>query len=125
MKNSPTATGEQFVTVNNEKISSGRSIMSPADITTAQTSAKISLARTGLIRIAPNSKMNLYFENASISGDFLQGSVTVDALPFTKFNILTADGAITASNLNNENVFCRKSRKQQNPVKSFIGRSFV
>ncbi len=96
----------QFVNLNGERVLSGRSITSPAKIETpAQTSAKISLARTGIIKIAPDSKMNLYFENWSISGDFLLGSITVDSLPFTKFNILTADGAITASNINSENVF--------------------
>lgn len=100
------AGGDQFITLNGERVVSGRSVMSPADIETpAQTAAKILLPKTGIIKVSPSSKMNLYFENASISGDFLKGNITVDALPYTKFNILTPEGAITASNLNNENVF--------------------
>ena len=106
IENNTSVSGENFITLNGERVLSGRSIMSPADIETpAQTSAKISLPKTGIIKIAPESKMNLYFESAGLSGDFIKGSITVDALPYTKFNILTAEGAITASNINNENVF--------------------
>ncbi len=106
IENNPAASGEPFITLNGERVLSGRSVVSPADIETpAQTSAKISLTGTGILKIAPASKMNLYFEKTSISGDFLKGSVTVDALAYTKFNILTPEGAVTASNLNNENVF--------------------
>ncbi len=85
IENNVSAIGDQFITLNKERVISGRSMMSPADIETpAQTAAKISLPKTGIIRIAPDSKMNLYFENASISGDFLQGNITVDALPLHK-----------------------------------------
>lgn len=116
------AIGEQFITVNNERVLSGRSIMSPAELETpAQTAAKISLAKTGFIKIAPSSKMNLYFENASISGDFLQGNITVDALPFTKFNITTPEGAITASNINNENVFVVNLENNKTQIKVLSG----
>ncbi len=106
IENNASVGGDQFITLNGERVVSGRSVMSPADIETpVQTAAKISLPKTGIIKISPASKMNLYFENASISGDFLKGNMTVDALPFTKFNILTPEGAITASDVNNENVF--------------------
>ncbi|MGI8639507.1 MAG: hypothetical protein ACR2MG_06080 [Pyrinomonadaceae bacterium] len=122
IESSASASGEQFVTINGERVISGRSIMSPAEIETpAQTTAKISLAKTGIIKIAPNSKMSLYFDNASISGDFLQGNLTVDALPFTKFNILTADGAITASNLTQENVFVVNLVNNKTQVKTLTG----
>ena len=106
IENNAAVAGDQFITLNGERVLSGRSVMSPADIETpAQTAAKISLPKTGIIKVSPASKMNLYFENASISGDFLKGNITVDALPYTKFNLLTPEGAITASNLTNENVF--------------------
>ncbi len=46
------ADDEQFVTVNGERVISGRSIMSPAEIETSpQTTAKISIAKTGIIKI--------------------------------------------------------------------------
>lgn len=122
IENNVSAIGEQFIMVNNERVISGRSIMSPAELETpAQTAAKVTIAKTGFIRIAPNSKLNLYFENSSISGDFLQGNITVDALPFTKFNILTSDGAITASNLNNENVFVINLVNKKTQVKVLSG----
>ncbi|MBA3634623.1 MAG: FecR domain-containing protein [Acidobacteria bacterium] len=114
--------GEKFVTINGERVISGRSIMSPAEIETpAQTTAKISLAKTGIIKIAPDSKMNLYFDNLSITGDLLNGSITVDALPFTKFNILTPDGAVTASNLNQENVFVINVVNNKTQVNTLTG----
>ncbi len=73
--------GEKFVTINGERVTGGRSIMSPAEIETpAQTTAKISLAKTGIIKIAPGSKMNLYFDNLSITGDLLNGSITIRPL---------------------------------------------
>lgn len=122
IENNVSAIGEQFVTVNNERVISGRSIMSPSEIETpAQTAAKVTIAKTGFIRLASGSKMNLYFENASISGDFLQGNITVDALPFTKFNILTSDGAITALNINNENVFVVNLVNNKTQVKVLSG----
>lgn len=122
LENNTSAIGEQFITINKERVLSGRSIMSPAEIeTSAQTSAKISLPKTGLFRIDVNSKMNLYFDNASISGDLLQGNITVDALPFTKFNILTSDGAITASNISNENVFVVNLVNKKTQVKVLAG----
>lgn len=122
IENNVSAIGEQFVTVNNERVISGRSIMSPAEIETpAQTAAKVTIAKTGFIRLAPNSKMNLYFDNAGISGDFLQGNITVDALPYTKFNILTSDGPVTASNINNENVFVVNIVNNKTQIKVLSG----
>ena len=122
IENNVSAIGEQFVTVNDERVISGRSIMSPSEIVTpVQTTAKVTIAKTGFIRLSPSSKMNLYFENVSISGDFLQGNITVDALPFSKFNILTADGAITASNINNENVFVVNLVNNKTQVKVLSG----
>lgn len=51
------AIGEQFVTVNNERVISGRSIMSPSEIETPdQTNAKVTIAKTGFIRLALGSK---------------------------------------------------------------------
>ncbi|CAN5691724.1 hypothetical protein BH18ACI1_BH18ACI1_08390 [soil metagenome] len=114
--------GEKFVTINGERVTGGRSIMSPAEIETpAQTTAKISLAKTGIIKIAPGSKMNLYFDNLSITGDLLNGSITIDALPFTKFNISTPDGAVTASNLNQENVFVINLVNNKTQVNTLTG----
>lgn len=97
--------GQKYIVINGENILSGRSIMSPASIVTPlQTSAQISLAKTGIVKLAPNSTLNLFFENANISGDFWAGKLTLNVLPNTKLNILTPDGNITNSDLNQETV---------------------
>lgn len=94
-----------YIVINGENILSGRSIMSPASIVTpAQTSAQIVLAKTGIVKLAPMSTINLFFENANISGDFWSGKLTLDILPNTKLNILTPDGNITHSDLSQETV---------------------
>src|SRR5215212_4920103 len=101
-----TSTGDGgFVTINGERGVSGRSITSPSEITTSpQARAKISLAQTGTILIEPNSKLNLSFANAGISGEFSEGEVTIETVPNTTVNILTADGTLTIPNRNQINV---------------------
>lgn len=99
------ASGENYVMVNGERVVSGRSIMSPSEITTApQTRAKITLAQTGTILIAPNSKLNLSFANGGISGEFSNGEVTIETVPNTTVNFLTADGTLTLPNRNQTNI---------------------
>ncbi|MDQ3180658.1 MAG: hypothetical protein M3Q33_09070 [Acidobacteriota bacterium] len=97
--------GQNYIVINGENVLSGRSIMSPASIVTPlETSAQISLAKTGIIKLAPNSTLNLFFEDASISGDLWSGKLTLNVLPNTKLNILTPDGIITNSDLSQETV---------------------
>ncbi|MDQ3799831.1 MAG: hypothetical protein M3384_10290 [Acidobacteriota bacterium] len=101
-----TATGEGgFVTVNGERAVSGRSVASPSDITTSpQARARITLAQTGTILLEPNSRLNLSFADAGISGEFSNGEVTIEAAPNTTVNILTAEGTLTVPNRNQTNV---------------------
>ena len=101
-----TTTGEGgFVTVNGERVVNGRSITSPSEISTSpQARARISLAQTGTILLEPNSKLNLSFANAGISGEFSDGEVTIETVPNTTVNILTADGTLTIPNRNQVNV---------------------
>lgn len=97
--------GQMYIVINGENVMTGRSIMSPASIVTpSQTSAQISLAETGIVKLSPGSTLNLFFEKSSISGDFWSGKLTLNVLPDTKLNILTPDGSITNSDLNLETV---------------------
>lgn len=97
--------GQKYIVINGENILSGRSIMSPASIVTpAETSAQISLAKTGVVKISPGSTLNLFFDKANISGDFWAGKLTLNVSPNTKLSILTADGTITNSDLSQETV---------------------
>jgi hypothetical protein len=101
-----TSTGDGgFVTVNGERVVSGRTITSPSDISTSpQARAKISLAQTGTVLLEPNSRLNLSFADAGISGEFFDGEVTIETVPNTSVNILTADGTLTIPNRNQVNV---------------------
>ncbi|HLM02282.1 MAG TPA: hypothetical protein VK400_14620 [Pyrinomonadaceae bacterium] len=101
-----TTTGEGgFVTVNGERVVSGRSITSPSEIVTSpQARARIALAQTGTILIEPNSRLNLSFAGAGISGEFAAGEVTIETVPNTTVNILTADGTLTLPNRNQANI---------------------
>ena len=94
-----------FVTVNGERVVDGRSIMSPAEIVTSpQARAKVSLPQTGTILIAPGSKLNLSFAASGISGEFSDGEVTIETVPNTTVNLLTADGTLTLPNPKQINV---------------------
>ena len=96
---------QKYIVINGENVLSGRSITSPASIVTpTQVSAQISLAKTGIVKLAPMTTLNLFFEKSNISGDFWAGKMTLNVLPNTKLNILTPDGTITSSDLNQETV---------------------
>lgn len=97
--------GQKYIIINGENILSGRSILSPASIVTpAETSAQISLAKTGVVKISPGSTLNLFFDKSTISGDFWAGKLTLNVSPNTKLSIVTADGTITNSDLSQETV---------------------
>lgn len=90
---------EDFVTVNGERVVSGRSVTSPSDIvTSAGATAKLSLPQTGTVTIEPNSKLNLSFVNMSIAGDFLAGAATIETVPNTAINLFPSDGTLTTPN---------------------------
>jgi hypothetical protein len=79
-KNSP----EGFVTVDDERVISGRSIVSHSLILTSpQASAKVFLAKTGTVYLSPNSKLNLSFINSSISMDIFSGEIVIETLSNT------------------------------------------
>ena len=82
-------------TINGETALSGRTITSPAEINTgAAASGEIKIPSLGVVKIEPLTKMNLYFNSNSISGDISAGKVTVENAPRTSLNILTPDGAV-------------------------------
>lgn len=96
---------ESFIVVNGENVVGGRSILSPASIVTpSKTTAELFLPKTGTVKIAEGSTLNLFFENANITGDFWTGKLTFDVLPNTKFNILTADGNVSNSSLDRQTI---------------------
>lgn len=94
-----------FVSINDERAVSGRSITSTSEIITSpHASAKVSLPQTGTVLISPNSKLILSFINSSISGDLSYGDATVETIANTSLNLLTPDGTITLPNQNQANI---------------------
>ena len=82
--------------LNGEAAMSGRTVTSPAEISTgAAASGEIKIPNIGAVKIQPLTKMNLYFNSNSISGDISTGQITVENSPRTSLNILTPDGAVT------------------------------
>jgi hypothetical protein len=67
-----------FVFVNGEVARSGRSVFSGSTITTSEsTNAVINLSKLGKIELAPNTVLNLTFDEKGISGALTSGTVSV------------------------------------------------
>lgn len=66
-----------FVLVNGEVARSGRSVFSGSTITTSDNNAVINLSKLGKIELAPNTVLNLTFDEKGISGDLTSGTVSV------------------------------------------------
>jgi hypothetical protein len=66
-----------FVFVNGEIARSGRSVFSGSTITTSDNSAVINLSKLGKIELAPNTALNLTFDDKGIFGDLTSGTVSV------------------------------------------------
>ena len=80
-----------FVMVNGESVQSGRSIFSSSTIVTPEDAgAIINLGKIGKLELAPNTTLVLSFGKNGISGDLLNGRVTVlnaaDIVNFTTVN---------------------------------------
>lgn len=80
------------VMVNGEAANSGRSIFPSSTITTPDnTTAVISMGKAGQIELAPNSSLNLTFDDNTVSGELTAGQLTVLGSLGT-VNIRTVDG---------------------------------
>ena len=67
-----------FVFVNGEVARSGRSVFSGSTITTSEsTNAVVNLSKLGKIELAPNTALNLTFDENGISGALTSGTVSV------------------------------------------------
>jgi hypothetical protein len=113
-----------FVTVNDERVISGRSIASPSLILTSpQASAKVSLAKTGTVYLSPNSKLNLSFINSSISMDIFSGEIVVETVPNTSLNLSPPDGNVTLPIQNQANIIKVKVVNGKTQVQALVGKA--
>jgi len=115
---------EGFVSVNGERVVSGRSISSPSMILTSpQASAEISLANTGTVLLSPDSKLNLSFINSSISVDIFSGEITIETMPNTSLNLFTPDGNLTLPIENQANTIKVKVVNNKTLVQTLVGKA--
>ena len=81
-----------FVFVNGEVARSGRSVFSGSTVTTSEsTNAVINLSKLGKIELAPNTVLNLTFDEKGISGALTSGTVSVIGAA-ENVNITTPNG---------------------------------
>jgi len=67
-----------FVFVNGEVARSGRSVFSGSTVTTSEsTNAVINLSKLGKIELAPNTVLNITFDDKGIFGDLTSGTISV------------------------------------------------
>lgn len=91
-----TVTGAN-VTVNGETANTGRTIFSSNTIATpANSGAVVNLGALGQVELAPNSSIDLTFDENGISGTLKSGQVKVAGASNVAANISTKTGAVTA-----------------------------
>jgi hypothetical protein len=85
------------VSINGERAFSGRSVQSSTTVTTpATSSATINLGKLGRIELAPNSSLNLNFDEKGFSGNLLAGRVKVAGATDAEASIQTKDSTVVA-----------------------------
>jgi ferric-dicitrate binding protein FerR (iron transport regulator) len=83
------------VTVNGQKVISGGTLFSDSTISTAdQSSASISIGKSGRVELAPNSNLRLAFSDKSITGLLETGSAHISTPAGVTVNLTTKDGTV-------------------------------
>lgn len=86
------------VYVNGEASKSGRSIFSSSTVATPEeTTAVVSIGKTGSLELAPNSTVNVLFDDESVNAELTAGTLTVLGSLGT-VNVRTNDGKTTVLN---------------------------
>jgi hypothetical protein len=89
---------DPVVFVNGEASKSGRSIFSSSTVTTPEeTTAVVSMGKTGRIELAPNSSMSLVFDDEKVDAELTAGTLTVLGSLGT-INVRTNNGKTTVLN---------------------------
>lgn len=118
----PSRQGNKIVTVNREPAEDGRSIMSPSSIATpANVDAKVTLPNIGSVKIAPNSRLNLSFNESSISGTLQEGEFIIYANPKITCKFSVPGGELTIPANDSINSFEVKIADGKTTVYSILG----
>lgn len=89
------ASGDDVVFVNGEPAKSGRSVFSSTTVSTPdQTSAVLSIGKAGRLQLAPNSSVNLVFDDKSVDAELTAGKLTASGALGT-VKVRTNDGKTT------------------------------
>ena len=116
-----TVTGTTDVSVNGESANTGRTVFSSNIIKTSTASgAIVNLGKVGRVELAPNSTLNLAFNDKEISGTLLNGRVNVSGAQGVATSINTNTGAVTA-NLDQAKNFSVSFENGQTKVNSTAG----
>ncbi len=93
------------VKVNGVNVIGEQTITSPSVIETSGDAAEISvgLGGAGRINLAADTKMNLIFDEHSVSGILQRGKITIFTCSGTKLNIRTKDGIVKAADATQQN----------------------
>lgn len=89
------------VTLNGEKVFSGRTFFSSGVIATSDNSAVINLGKLGRVSMSPNSILSLNFTEDSISGEVTAGQVRVLNNEGVKVDVKGLDNEDQSSSQNN------------------------
>jgi hypothetical protein len=88
--------GEPAVTLNGERVMTGRTFFSAGSVSTSSTaSATINLGRLGNVTMSPNSTLSIVLAENSISGELAAGQIRVSSHEGVAVNIKTPDSVIT------------------------------
>lgn len=112
----------ETVTMDGEIVYDERTVSSGTDIVTSpKSSARISFGEVGQLGLAPNSKINLNFDETKISGVFVSGQLTIAVEPNIEIIIQTADGIITNPDRSKNSVIIIDFVNGKTRVKAEIG----
>ncbi|MGI9036427.1 MAG: hypothetical protein ACR2GD_10375 [Pyrinomonadaceae bacterium] len=117
------AHSDQTGKVNGNEGIDQQTIASPSVLETPfdGTNLLISLGKIGQIKLGPDTKMNLSFNENGINGSLLRGSLMVVGSPNTALNIRTKDGIITFVNPRQENSVIINFEKGKTEVRTLSG----
>lgn len=80
------------VYVNGNRAKNGMTILSQTDLETRDSAASIALSDMGTIRVCPQTKMNLDFDNGRVEIKLISGNARLEINPNLQGTIYTADG---------------------------------
>jgi hypothetical protein len=117
------SSSDTTIKINGKVAISEQTIVSPSVVETpfGTTELLVSFHKNWRIKLDPDAKINLVFDENKITGELLKGNLTISARPNTILNIQTKDGVITFPNINQENNVFIDSVKGKTRIRTLAG----